>query len=196
MTNFSKLKKYLTSYLKKTLSGNLYYHGFHHTLDVYNYVVEIARAEKIQRDDLTLLKVAVLLHDAGFTKSYTGHEDLGCEMARQILPQYGYSAEQINKVCGMILATKIPQQPNTHLERIIADADLLYLGTHRFKEVGDTLFKELKIYSGLQSEKEWNGIQKKFLENHHYHTDYCRRTYEPMKQKNLKKILKAIQNGK
>ena len=196
MTNFSTFKKYLTSYLKRELAGNLYYHGFHHTMDVYKYVVEIAKAEKINRYELTLLKVAVLLHDAGFTQTYNGHEDVSCQMALTLLPQFDYTSEEIERICGMIQATKIPQKPKNILEQIIADADLLYLGTKRFKEVGDTLFEEMRIYSGLGSSKEWNSIQKKFLEHHHYHTAYCRANYEPTKQKNLKKIIALIEKGK
>ncbi len=196
MANYSKLKTYLSSYLKKELAGNLFYHGFHHTMDVMKYVIEIAKAEKVKRADLTLLKVAVLFHDAGFTQKYTGHEDESCEMAKDLMPTFGFNQEEVDKVCGMILATKIPQKPTNLFEKILADADLMYLGTSRFKQVGDTLFEEMKIYSGLHSEKEWNKIQKKFLEHHHFHTDYCRNTYEPVKQKNLKKIVATIEKGK
>jgi uncharacterized protein len=190
---FTAFKKFFTSFLKKELANDLHYHGIHHTLDVYEYVQEIAKAEKVSRGDLILLKLAVLLHDSGFTEIYTGHEDKSCDLARSLLPQFGYSSADIEKICGMILATKIPQKPTNLLEKIIADADLMYLGTMRFKEVGDTLFAEMKIYAGLHNENAWNLLQKKFLETHHYHTDYCRKKYEPAKQKNLQKILALIE---
>jgi uncharacterized protein len=196
LASFTPLKKYLTTYLKRELSDKLFYHGFHHTVDVYNYVIEIARAEKINRADLTLLKVAVLLHDAGFTKKYAGHEEVSCDMARDILPRYHYSRQEISMVCDLIMATKIPQQPKTHLERILADADLMYLGTKRFVEVGYTLFEEMKIYSGVLTETQWNRIQLDFMKKHHYHTDYCRKKYEQPKQKNLTKILDIIKKYK
>jgi uncharacterized protein len=165
-------------------------------MDVYKYVLEIAKAENVNRYELGLLKAAVMLHDAGFTQVYGGHEDVSCQMARTLLPQFEYTAEEIERICGMIQATKIPQQPNNLLEKIIADADLMYLGTSRFKEVGDTLFQEMKTYSGLQSEDDWNEIQRKFLIKHTYHTDYCRRVYEPAKQKNLDSIIKIIEKEK
>jgi HD superfamily phosphodiesterase len=193
LSKYLALKKYLSTYLQKELASDLHYHGFHHTMDVMKYVNEIAKAEKISKADHTLLKAAVLLHDAGFTKTYIGHEEYGCELAVSLLPNFEFNQEEIDKICGMIQATKIPQKPKTLLEKIIADADLLYLGTKRFKEVGDTLFEEMKIYSGLHSAEDWNKIQKKFLENHHYHTEYCHRVYEPAKQKNLKKIIAIIQ---
>ena len=79
------------------------------------------------------------MHDAGFTQTYAGHEDVSCEMAKTLLPQFDFSQEEIDRVVGMIQATKIPQKPKNLLEKILADAALLYLGTMRFKKVGDTL---------------------------------------------------------
>lgn len=196
MTNFSTFKQFLISYLKNELAHDLTYHGFHHTLDVYQSVIEIAAAEKISKADLRLLKVAVLLHDAGFTQSYVGHEDVSCHMAEILLPQFGFEPHEIALVIGMIQATKIPQKPKTLLEKILADADLLYLGTSRFKEIGDTLFEEMKVYSGLKSKHEWNLIQQKFLQKHHFHTEYCRKKYEPVKQKNLNKISALLLKAK
>ena len=49
-------------------------------------------------------------------------------MAKEELPKFGLSEKDIELICGMIMATKIPQNPKTKLEKIIADADLEYLG--------------------------------------------------------------------
>jgi HD superfamily phosphodiesterase len=189
LSRFSAFKSYFTGFLKAELSPDLHYHGFHHTLDVYAYAVEIAKAEGISRDDLTLLKVAVLLHDAGFTQTYSGHEDVSERIAKSLLPGFDFNADEIDRICSMIEATKIPQKPVSLLDKIIADADLMYLGTDRFKEIGDTLFEEMKVYSGLQTRKQWDAIQIKFLNMHHFHTDYCRSHFEHQKQKNLQQLI-------
>ena len=34
------------------------------------------------------------------------------------LPEYGYSTGQIDRICGMIMATQIPQTPHNKLEEI------------------------------------------------------------------------------
>ena len=94
----------------------------------------------------------------------------------------------------MIMTTQIPQEPHTQLERIIADADLDYLGRDDFYSIGKTLFDEFKIYLNVKDEAEWNRIQLNFLSNHHYHTAYCVRLREPEKQQRLQEI-KSLANS-
>lgn len=193
MANFTKIKQFVVSYLKEHLSKDLYYHGLHHTFDVLEFALEIAEAEKIMKKELALLKIAVLFHDIGFVHTYAGHEEEGCKLANQFLPDFKVSQEDIDIICGMIRATIIPQSPTNNLEKIIADADLMYLGTPRFKEIGDTLFKEMSVYFDLHTEHKWNQIQKTFIEKHQFHTAYCKKKYEAPKQKNLKKVVLALQ---
>lgn len=143
---------------------------------------------------MLLLKVAVLYHDAGFTRVYRNHEEVGCEMAREDLPRFGFSKEEIEQICGMVMATKIPQSPNSKLEYIIADADLEYLGTDDFKRIGNTLFEEIKIYLGVESERQWNIIQQNFLRAHKYYTSFCKKNREAVKQKNLEEVEKIVKS--
>jgi len=192
LNNYAEIKKHIFSLLKNGLPKGLFYHGIHHTVHVLKNVDEIAKAEKVSRNELKLIKIAVLFHDAGFIKKYDDHEAIGCKMVREILPKFNVDRDEMKLICGMVAATKIPQNPKNHLEQIIADADLVYLGTDKFKEIGDTLFEELKLFKGLKSERDWNVIQKRFIENHKFHTDYCKKTYEKPKQKNLKKVIAAL----
>ena len=141
---------------------------------------------------MLLLKVAVLYHDSGFTKTYRNHEEVGCDMAKADLPSFGFTPAEIEIICGMIWATKIPQNPKNKLEYIIADADLEYLGTDDFERIGRTLFEEIKIYLGVESERQWNIIQVGFLKGHSYHTNFCKKHREAEKQKNLKEIERII----
>lgn len=192
MKNYSAVEKFVTERLQRELPKDLYYHGFHHTMDVLRSAIMIATEEKITEEEMTLLKVAVLYHDIGFTKVYKNHEEIGCNLARAELPGFGFNEQEIESICGMILATKIPQQPQNKLEYIIADADLEYLGTDQFQRIGRTLFEEIRIYLQVESERQWNIIQMNFLKNHRYFTDFCKENREPQKQKQLKEIEKII----
>ena len=89
----------------------------------------------------------------------------------------------------MIMATKIPQTPQTPLEKILCDADLDYLGREDFYSIGLRLFEEMKTRGFVESEREWNLIQKTFLESHRYHTAYSRANREGRKQQHLQEIL-------
>lgn len=192
MNDYKEIEDYIVAKLKRELPKNLYYHGLHHTLDVLESAERIGREEKISDSDMQLLKTAVLYHDSGFTKVYKNHEEIGCDLAREDLPKFGYTPEQIEKVCGMIMATKIPQRPNNKLEYIIADADLEYLGTDKFWDIGRTLFEEIRIYLDVDSERQWNIIQMNFLKSHSYHTDYCKKNRETAKQLHLKEVAALV----
>ena len=55
-----------------------------------------------------------------------------------------------------------------------------------------SLFQEMKIYVNLHDEKEWYNIQKKFLGNHTYFTDFGKLQREPLKQKHLDEINRIL----
>jgi len=117
------------------------------------------------------------------------HEKAGVEIARKVLPDFGYEATDIDCIVGMIMATKIPQSPKTKLERIICDADLDYLGRDDFYSIGKTLFEELKQLGYVDDEKNWDMLQIDFLRGHEYHTDFSIQYREPEKQRRLNELL-------
>lgn len=169
--NYQAAERYIMHELQSHLSPTLYYHGVHHTIDVVKAARQLADAEGIKDgESLILLHTAACFHDAGFLTTYQGHEENGCTIARNTLPRYLYTTEQIETICGMIMATRIPQTPATHLERILCDADLDYLGRTDFVPIADSLFRELSVRGIVTNLQDWNRIQVKFLENHHYWT--------------------------
>ncbi|MPR35836.1 HD domain-containing protein [Salmonirosea aquatica] len=175
--------------LRSELSDTLYYHSLHHTLDVMESVIRIAGAEGISDSEtLTLLRTGALFHDTGFLFTYQGHENESCRLARELLPGFGYSMPQIDTICGMIEATKIPQNPKNKLEEIICDADLDYLGRDDFEAIAGCLYRELKARDRVADERAWNAIQIKFLENHRYRTPTGRALRQPGKLIHLQKL--------
>jgi uncharacterized protein len=186
-------EKYILDLLGRELSETLYYHGLHHTLDVENAALILAKQEGIDdAESLTLLKTAALFHDSGFIHTYKDHEEEGCRIVRSSLPLFQYTNEQIEIICGMIMATKIPQNPKTHLEKIICDADLDYLGRDDFEPVAATLFEELSVRNLVMDEKTWNHIQIRFISAHQYHTESAKNKRESKKQKHLNGLLALI----
>lgn len=185
MTDINKIHSEVIDFLKENLDPKYTYHNVAHTQYVFDKATHIAKKEGVSKKDIYLLQVAALFHDSGFTKSNIAHEKESNRIATAWLKKYGFSKEAINKIKGMISATKIPQQPKNKLEEIIADADLCYLGTTLFKKVGYTLYTELKADNPNLTVKQWNTIQREFISNHTFHTVFCKRYYEFRKQKNL-----------
>jgi|SRR5687767_15967431 len=180
---------HVTGKLLKGLSPRLIYHSIHHTLDVLEQVQRIAEREKIiHEENLFLLKVAALYHDSGFLFIYSGHEAKGCEIGREELPQFGLKTLQIDKICGMIMATKIPQTPRNKLEEIICDADLDYLGRDDFEMISNNLYKEFLDFGFVKDHKQWMRLQVKFFETHHYFTNSSKQLRNPSKMARLEKL--------
>lgn len=175
----------ITFYLDENLPEYLSYHNTAHTLYVLEKAIHIGKKEKITHNDLELIKVAALFHDIGFVKSHIEHEKESCIIAESFLHNYGYSTKDINSICGMIMATKIPQKPKSLLEKIVADADLEYLGTSKYLTISQSLFKELKFFNRELTHNEWCQIQIDFFKNHKYHTTYCKHYKKFRKLRNL-----------
>ncbi|OJV14404.1 MAG: phosphohydrolase [Dyadobacter sp. 50-39] len=181
-----KAERYVLGQLESRLDRTLFYHGIHHTLDVVQASAEIAALEGItDGESLALLRTAAFYHDSGFMATYQGHEEAGCTLARAVLPGFGYSTAQIDTICGMIMATRIPQSPKNALERIICDADLDYLGRDDFESIAATLFEELKARDMIDDIPAWDAVQVKFLEAHCYWTSSQQTRRDTAKQRHL-----------
>ena len=139
-----------------------------------------------------MLKTAALFHDAGHTISYDEHEFHGTELAMAFLPGFGYSPEQIEKICNIIMATKLPPQPNDIYQKIICDADLDYLGRSDMIPVSNTLYKELKDQNKIGTFNDWNRLQVKFISGHSYFTKTARSLREVNKQKQIERIKRLL----
>ena len=189
MQSEAYMQQYVIAMLKEQLPDYYHYHNYEHTLYVMDKVTEIGQREQCSKEEITLLRVAALWHDTGYTKSYANHEAAGCVMARQELPRFGYTATEIEAVCSMIMATKIPQTPTNKLEEIIADADLEYLGTNEAAEKANGLFLELSALIPSITKTAWDNMQISFLQSHHFFTPWCQQEKEPLKQTYLKQLM-------
>jgi predicted metal-dependent HD superfamily phosphohydrolase len=123
------------------------------------------------------------------------HEKLSCELVREYLPQFGYTTEAIERICSMIMATSLPQQPKNKLEEILCDADLDYLGRDDFYTTGAKLYQEFIARDVVKNEAEWNKVQLHFLENHSYFTNTATKLRKQKKDAHLHEIRTKVQSG-
>lgn len=184
-----QMNDFVINLLKNKIPASYYYHNHEHTLYVIDKVIEIGEQEHCSAKELELLSAAALWHDTGYINAYQIHEEKSCVLARQYLPGYGYTTDDIDNICGMIMATKIPQSPQNKLEEIIADADLEYLGTSNAAIFANHLFKELNALNPLLTEEAWNNTEINFLTAHRYFTGYCKANKEHIKQSYLKSLI-------
>jgi uncharacterized membrane-anchored protein YitT (DUF2179 family)/predicted metal-dependent HD superfamily phosphohydrolase len=187
---FNLAYSYLMPRLENELPAYLTYHNAEHTKAVIHAVSQLVKNEKLPEEDVQLLYTAALYHDAGFLKGNQNHEYLSCSIARDCLPQFGYSADQIERICSLIMATKLPQEPKDILEMLLCDADLFYLGTDRYLKTSRNLFKELKELGLISNWDEWQELQIQFLTKHQYFTQSAISQCAQPKLENLRFLTK------
>jgi uncharacterized protein len=193
MINFPKLHDEVFHMLDHQLPSFLTYHSPKHTRYVLEQAEYISIQENVSEHDLYLIKTAALFHDIGFIQQYKDHEEAGCEITREFMERYSFDPIDAEKIFGMIMATKIPQKPHTLPEKIVADADLEYLGTDLFHKVSLFLYKEMLYLDPDLDLKSFNQIQIKFLSAHTYHTDFCKNHREEKKLEKLRELMESMQ---
>lgn len=191
--DFQGAKAYIQTRLRDELPDTLYYHGYQHTAGVCEATAKFAAAEGVNDTDVTLLLTAAWFHDSGFLTTYADHEAVGIELANSVLPQYGFTAEQIQKIAGMIAATKIPQNPQNHLEAILCDADLEYLGGNNYYPIAEALRKELVERNLITEQRQWIEMQVKFLQTHRYFTQTAKELCDQQKNQRLNELQQQLQ---
>ena len=194
MKKYVKIKKEVLGILNTKLPKNLYYHGIHHTIDALDVCEIYITSEKINKNDADLLRIGVLMHDIGFTVSIENHEDRGVVMAEDLMYKHNFDPNDIEVVKELIMATQVPQNPKNHLEEIICDVDLDYLGRSDYYEISDLLYKELVAYNKIMSKHEWNKVQIKFLETHKFHTAFARKNRQPQKEKRIMELNELLKS--
>lgn len=188
LSRLKRVTDYWLNKLRNELSPQLTYHSVDHVLDVMLCVEHIGHQELVQDEDLALVLVAALFHDSGFLLSRSNHESTSCELVKGQLPEFGFNTIEIEKICAMIMATKIPQSPSSKLAEILCDADLNYLGTEDYFSPSSRLYTELKLLNPSITELDWLDLQINFLQEHRYFTKFSKTNREPRKQLHLHQL--------
>ena len=191
--DFPAMENFIMSKLNNELSEKLSYHSIHHVTDVYNTAQNIAKLESIDVSDTLLIKTAALYHDSGFIVNSVDHEERGCQIARESLPKFGYSDDAIDIICGMIMATKVPQTPKNKLDEIICDADLDYLGRDDYNSISERFYQEIS-QNGSMDDIQWLKLQIHFLEQHHFFTATSIEMRREKKEETLLSLKKDLAN--
>ncbi|MEW5987771.1 MAG: HD domain-containing protein [Chloroflexota bacterium] len=191
--DFDRARQYILTRLERELSPNLFYHGVRHTRnDVLPAVEQLSLLAGIEGEELLLLRTATLYHDAGYIEQYFHNEPIGVRMARETLPDFGYSPGQLEVISGIIMATHPPQAPQTYLQQIMCDADLDSLGRVDFFLISHALRLELMAYGTPTTVRQWYEGQLDFLTAHTYFTAEAKTLRDPGKRQNIEEIRKLL----
>jgi len=190
---------YIRSLFRDELPGAIKYHDADHTLHPTRGVVaaanRIAISEKISAHERELVVAAAYFHDTGFIREYDKNEPIAARMAGRILKLIGYKPNEIEKIQKMILSTDLEREPQTHVEKILCDADLDHLGREDFFKL-DGKLREGRGARGIDvsDDAKWYIGTLEIIKKHQYHTESQKKLREKEKQKNIKKLLNKLED--
>lgn len=184
-----KVETHVYEFFRNRISEKYVYHDIGHTVEVVLACRELGTAYKLSSVDYEILMIAAWFHDTGFEYGADNHEERSAQNAHNFLVNFSYPDFYAEKVYACILATKIPQEPHTLLEKIICDADLSHLGTKNFWRRTARLREEMTLADNrLMNEEEWLDFKITFLIGHQFHTDIAQRLFDKQKAKHLKQM--------
>lgn len=186
-----KTLKHVELLLKAELPDTCYYHNFRHTERVFKSTKEIIENSLVSEREEEILLLASLLHDIGYIKGNTGHEERSSTMASEFLSKNEVSEKVISEVAKCIMATKMGVTPSNTLEKILRDADSSHFAKDYFEEASEFLRKEFQEQGVVTYDKgQWLKENIAMLSNkHEYYTDYAIKNWTPKKEANIQKMM-------
>ena len=181
--------------LKLELPSRLTYHGCHHSIDVIEEVVTLAKKDSLSDRDTELLVIAAAYHDSGFLFKHHQNEELASKLAEtELIKDGGYQADEISEIKKCILSTKISGDFSrvalTNLSKYLMDADLGNLGRPDFFEKMELLIKETSA-----DRKNFYKHTIKLLDNHKWLTKAAIELRQKGKEENKAKLEQLILNS-
>ncbi len=179
--------------LEAELAPALQYHNLWHTAqEVLPMAQRLGAAAGLPPAEAQLLQVAAAFHDLGFVVQTHEHERVGAALAAEALPGLGFTPPEVGVVQGMIMATRLPQSPATHLEALLADADLDVLGRADFLTRNRCLRAELAVLGKVFAEAEWWAGQLAFVRGHAYFTPQARALRDHGQRRNVLRLQRQL----
>ena len=186
------VEAHVEHYIQEEVGAEFVYHNFQHTCAVVEAVTELADHYEISPEERLAVMVAAWFHDTGYSEGWENHEERGVSNATDFLQQRNITdREFIDTVAGCIRATKMPQQPRTFLEEIVADADLSHLGDLSYWDRCGRVRQEFALTREMiMSDQEWIDFELGFMLSHEYHTEAARELFGERKSKHVKQLYK------
>jgi predicted metal-dependent HD superfamily phosphohydrolase len=190
-------ENYARDILTHQLPEGYVYHNLAHTEQVVHFSATIGRDNDLTEPQLNLLQVAAWFHDLGYLHTYVGHEEASQKMARQFLAHRGVGEDMISRVEQLIAATNIESEPQNLLEQILKDADLNNLGSKEALNNSQKIRLEWKSFCDRNfTDEEWDEFNYQFFAGHDYFTTYAQEVFDPLKNKHVRKLKKAVKKHK
>ena len=169
------------------------YHNWEHILEIKNLELELGRGANLPLKDMETLTLSALFHDLGYYEGAEDHEERSCQIAQEVLENFGVSQARIDQIKRIILATKavvrggqiLYIEETTFLGELLRDADIgASLASKRYMELQERLRKEL----GAKDKEAWLDLQERLLSSYRFRTGIAEKLFRGRVKNNLKRL--------
>ncbi|SFU74380.1 HD domain-containing protein [Pustulibacterium marinum] len=188
MRELQAIKTYVEQLYTTKAYTELVYHNLKHTQQVVKRVQEMAMFYGLDQQDQFIVSTAAWFHDCGHLFGETTlHEEKSVAIMKSYFENKEIAQVTIKAIEECIMVTKPGAVPKTLLQKIIADADTYHVGTTEFTNCDENVWRELELRT---KKPVLSKIEKsiKFLEEHVFHTDYCKSKITKIKNYNYCKL--------
>ncbi|MCF6140883.1 DUF5706 domain-containing protein [Flavobacterium sp. K77] len=194
MILIEQAKEFVEKQFKDKLSNSYTYHNISHTKDVVAAVEIIAAHEGVTEKELEMLLLAAWFHDMGYIHGCLKHEESSVVFLKEFLATQPNAALYQEQVAQLIMTTVYSYEPQNKLEKIIKDADYYHLSKREYVDSCGALRAEWhNLDQKTFSDAEWWKENLNFLTNkHQYYTTFAITNWQPLKDKNKKRLQKKI----
>lgn len=178
---------HVTSLLTEKLNKNFIYHNLLHTKEVVNSAREIGIHSGLSDNEIDLLTIAAWFHDTGFISGTQYHEMESIRIATNFLKTTDLSIEDIDIITNLIVVTELHIEPETILQKVMKDADILNIGKDSFFITNQKIKGEREFFENKEIDKiEWLYSSLQFIMNTDFYTDYARNRYGQQRRENIR----------
>jgi adenylate cyclase len=167
---------------------NLHFHKKEFFSRVYNQTELLGKSENISDDEMLLAKAAAILLFSGLSETYENFENRSAEIARSILPEFGFDERQTERIFNLILATKEPFQPQNNIEAVLIDARMEFIGRVDYLTQVQLLYLEMKNMIKDFSKEKFIRKQRVLIKEFNFFTLAAQRLREITAGDQLKKL--------
>jgi predicted metal-dependent HD superfamily phosphohydrolase len=188
-TLLQETEAFIRQYFNEKMPDKYVFHDLEHTLQTVAAVKVLGEGCELTAHDLLILQLSMFFHDTGYKEGPPEHEERSCVIARNFLDGM-LPEEDLKTISDCILATKVPQNPHSLLQKICCDADLGHLGMEIYWDRTGKLRQEFILSrKNVMSEQEWINFELNFMLRHEYHTEVAREMFNKRKAKHIQQLI-------
>jgi adenylate cyclase len=178
MLKLEDLKERVSELIASNHLLNLHFHKKEFFKKVYDQTELLGRSENVSDEEMLLLLTAATLLFSGLSETYENFENRSADIARRILPEFGFDENQTERVFSLILATKDTYHPQNNLEAVLIDSRMEFIGRIDYLTQVKLLYLEEKNMVKDFSKEKFIKKQKALVKGFRFFTVAAQRLRE------------------